>query len=113
MIVSKPALFPRGGQIWEATDGCDVQIHYLFTAPITFSGSGKLAAGEQVRITTGTTGPPPAFVSFLPARYDELHDRLVPPDIRDTPRYKQYALSVKTEDFHKHFKLIEDVDAVP
>ncbi len=106
--MSKPASFPRGGQIWEVTDGCDAEIQYLFTAPITFSGSGRLAAGERVRILGGTTGPPPAFVSFLPVRYDELQDRLVPPDIRDTPRYKQYTLSVKIEYFHDHFKLVED-----
>ena len=48
-------------------------------------------------------------MSFLPVRYDELHDSLVPPDIRDTPRYKKYTLSVKTGYFHEHFRLIEDV----
>ncbi len=107
--MSKPALFPRGGQIWEVTDGCDAQIQYLFTAPITFSGCGRLTAGERVRIMTGTTEPQPTFVSFLPVRYDELHDSLVPSDIRDTPRYKKYTLSVKTGYFFEHFRLIEDV----
>ena len=106
--MSNPASFPRGGQIWEVIDGCDAQIDYLFTAPITFSGSGRLAAGERVCIMTGTTDPPPTVVSFLPVRYDELHDRLVPPDIRDTPRYKKYMLSVQTGYFHEHFRLIED-----
>ena len=107
--MSKPTSFPRGGQIWEVTEGCDVQIQYLFTAPITFSGSGRLAAGERVRVMTGTTEPQPAFVSFLPIHYDELHDRLVPPDVRNTPRYKQYTLSVETGYFNEHFRLIEDV----
>jgi len=100
---------PRSGQIWEVIDGCDAQIQYLFSAPITFSGSGKLAAGERVCITTETTDPHPEVVSFLPVRYDELHDSLVPADIRDTPRFKKYMLSVKTEYFHEHFRLIEDV----
>jgi hypothetical protein len=107
--MSKPASFPRGGQIWEVTDGCDVQIQYLFTAPITFSGSGRLTAGERVYILAGTTDPQPMIVSFLPVRYDELHESLVPPDIRDTPRYKKYTLSVETGYFHEHFRLIEDV----
>ena len=107
--MSKPASFPRGGQIWEVIDGYDAQIQYLFTAPITFSGSGRLAAGERVCITTGTTDSQPVVVRFLPVRYDELHDSLVPPDIRDTPRYKKYTLSVEAGYFGEHFKLIGDV----
>jgi hypothetical protein len=107
--MSEPASFPRAGQIWEVIDGCDAHIQYLFTAPITFSGSGRLTAGERVSIMTGRTGPQPISVSFLPVRYAELHDSLVPPDIRGTPRYKRYALSVSAEYFYEHFKLIEDV----
>ena len=57
-------LFPVRGQIWEVTDGCDAQIQYLFTAPITFSGSGRLTAGERVRIMTGTTEPQPTRCEF-------------------------------------------------
>jgi len=107
--MNNPAPFPRKGQIWEVTDICDAQVQYLFTAPITFSGAGKLAAGERVRIMTETTDPAPLVVSFLPVRYEDLHDSLVPRDIRDTPRYKKYMLSVKIEYFYEHFRLIEDV----
>jgi hypothetical protein len=107
--MSNPEPLPQGGQIREVKDGCEVQIQYLFTAPITFSGSGRLTAGERVCIMAGTTGQPATVVSFLPVRYDELHDRLVPPDIRDTPRYQKYLLSVKTGCFYEHFKLIGDV----
>ncbi len=107
--MNQSAPFPRKGQIWEAIDGCDAQIQYLFTAPITFSGSGRLAAGERVCIMTGTSDPQPVVVSFLPVRHDELHDSLVPPDIRNTPRYKTYLLSVTTEYFYEHFRLVEDV----
>ena len=108
--MNKFASFPRKGQIWEAIDVCDAQIQYLFTAPITFSGSGKLAASEQVRVMTETTDPEPAIVSFLPARFYELHDSLVPLDIRETPRYKEYMLSVETGYFYAHFRLIKDAD---
>ncbi len=107
--MSKSVPLPRKDQIWEVTDGCDAQIQYLFTAPITFSGSGRLAPGERIRILTESTEPQPTVVSFLPLRYDELHDSLVPSDIRDTPRYKKYMLSVKTGYFYDHFRLIEDV----
>jgi hypothetical protein len=107
MNESSPAL--RKGQLWEVIDSCDAQIQYLFTAPITFSGSGKLSAGERVRLMTAATDPQTAIVSFLPVRYEELHDSLVPPDISATPRYKQYLLSVKTEYFYEHFRLIEEM----
>jgi hypothetical protein len=107
--MSNPPPFPRKGQIWEAIDDCDAQIQYLFSAPITFSGSGRLTAGERVCILTETADPQAAMVSFLPIRYDELHDRLVPSDIRDTPRYKKYMLSVKAGYFYEHFRPIEIV----
>jgi len=111
--MSTSTSLPHAGQIWEVTDGCDAQIQYLFTAPITFSGSGRLTAGERVRILAGTTEPQPTRVSFLPVRYDELHDSLVPSDIRDTPRYKRYTLSVKADCFHEHFRLVEDAAQDP
>ena len=107
--MSNPAPWPRKGQTWEVIEGCDVQIQYLFTAPITFSGSGRLAPGERVCILTETTDTQPTVVSFLPVRYAELQDSLVPPDMRDTPRYQKYTLSVKPDYFHEHFKLIADV----
>lgn len=107
--MSQPPPIPRRGQIWEVTDGCAAQIQYLFTAPITFSGTVTLAAGERVRVTTEAAGSPPVVLSFLPVRYAELHDTLVPLDIRETPRYKEYTLSLQTESFHEHFRLIEEV----
>ena len=96
----------RKGQIWEVIDGCEVQIQFLFTAPITFSGSGRLTTGERVCIMTEATNPPAAVVSFLPVRYDELHDDLVPLDMRNTPRYLKYLLSVETGNFCEHFRLV-------
>jgi hypothetical protein len=106
--MSNPSPFPRKGQIWEVADGCDAQIEYLFSAPITLSGSGRLTAGERVCIVTETIDAQ-QIVSFLPVRYVELHESLVPAEVRNTPRYKAYTLSVKTEYFHEHFRLVEDV----
>lgn len=107
--MSKPAPLPRRGQIWEATHDFEAEIQYLFNAPITFSGIGRLAAGERVCIVTEDPDSQPLVVNFLPIRYNELHDDLVPPDIRNTPRYQKYTLSLKTEQFQEHFKLIEDI----
>jgi hypothetical protein len=101
-----PTLFPRQGQIWEASADCDVQIHYLFNAPITFDGTARLAAGERVCVSSEAAGPQPAAVGFLPVRYAELQDRLVPADLRDTPRYKAYLLSAESGYFREHFRLV-------
>jgi hypothetical protein len=106
--MSAPSPFPRKGQIWEVTDACDAQIEYLFSAPLTFSGSGRLTAGERVCISAGTTESQSMVVSFLPVRYEQLHESLVPSDVRNTPRYKAYTLSVKTEYFYEHFRFIKD-----
>jgi len=107
-IMNQASCFPREGQIWEAIDSCETQIHYLFNAPITFSGSVRLIAGERVSIMADIAEPNPDFVRFLPVRYDELHNSLVPADVRETPRYQKYILSVKAEYFHQHFRLIQN-----
>ncbi len=101
-------VFPRGNQIWEVTETCDVRVHYVFAAPGSFSGTGILAAGDRVRIMKGGVDTQPIIVSFLPLRYDQLQDSLVPADVRSTPRYTNYALSVKTAYFNEHFRLVED-----
>jgi len=106
--MSNPVSIPRNGQVWEVTDGCDAQVQYLFNAPITFSGDCRLSAGERVRIVAEATDPQATLVRFVPVRYDELHESLVPRDIRDTPRYKKYLLVVSAGYFHEHFKLIAD-----
>lgn len=71
------------------------------------SGSGRLAAGERICIATEAADPPPVDGSFLPVRYDELHDSLVSADIRNTDRYHRYLLSVTMEYFRGHFRFIE------
>lgn len=106
--MNSATLIPQQGQIWKVVAGCEVQIQYLFTAPITFSGTGKFSAGERVRVVADAGSTLPAVVYFLPVRYAELHDQLVPQDIRDTPRYKEYLLSVAAEYFQEHFRFIKN-----
>lgn len=105
--MTKPTPFPERGQIWEATEGCEVRIQYLFNAPITFDGTARLAAGERVCVTGEVTDPRPTVVGFLPIRYAELHDSLVTPDLRNTPRYQAYALLVDAGYFLERFRRVE------
>jgi hypothetical protein len=102
-------VFPRGRQIWEAIHDCDVHVGCIFAAPASFSGTGRLTAGARVRIIDGGVDPQPILASFTPLRYDELHESLVPADVRREPRYTSYSLSVKTAYLNEHFRLVEDV----
>lgn len=82
-------------------------------------GRARLQQGERVRILT-PDDPKPIQVTFQPVRYHELHESIVPHDIRNTPGYQHYVLSLRTaytvcclrEEtgyFHELFRLVEDV----
>src|SRR5664280_2536226 len=107
-LLPASTVFPRDGQIWEVIDDCDVTVMTIFAAPGSGSEHATLSRGERVRISDGT-GPQPISVSFLPVRYDALHESLVSRATRRTPRYTGYSLFTKTVDFNEHFRLIEDV----
>jgi len=108
-LLPRSAVFPRGGQIWETIDDCEVSVEYVFAAPAGFGGTATISRGEKVRIMEGGIDPEPIIVSFLPVRYDELHEHFVPADVRSIPRYTNYALDTKTAYFNGHFRLVEDV----
>ena len=85
--------------------------------------TAQLGSGERVRVLGLDELNKPLHVSFQPIRYEELHARIVPEDVRRLPGYVGYELSVKTAktiaDFDKHFtqtyfneafRLIQDVD---
>ena len=128
--------FPRTGQIWEAMRDCQVNFVASFSsalllkpawpgchppesaAPIPF-GQSRLAQGERVRVEFAEDSKPLA-VWFQPLRYDELHESIVPAEVRNAPGYLQYRLILRTaptlrwlheasDYFTEAFRLIEDV----
>ncbi len=103
-------VFPREGQIWQAVRDCEVgflawfskaavaaQHHATPTAQAPFfpCGAARLNRGEQVRILA-VDDPKPLSVSFVPVRYAELEQRLVPEHIRSRLGYSHYQLSATT-----------------
>ncbi|HWX19632.1 MAG TPA: hypothetical protein VN578_06970 [Candidatus Binatia bacterium] len=136
-------VFPVVGQLWEALRDCDVpfraRVAYrrpsteaagiLKNVPLIFipsaggplrGGIARLHQGERVRILE-LDGPRPIYVNFLPLRYHDLHESIVPEDIRKLPGYRGYELYVKTAKtlsdfpkdichtfFNEAFRLIED-----
>jgi hypothetical protein len=117
--------FPRVGEIWETVRDCEVS----FRASIPFRpqtgtrtrtnmtlasatemkmymqlgfGLAKFHQDEKVRIIE-IDGPKPIQVTFLPLRYQELHDQLVPEPTRKLPRYAGYVLHLRTARTIPHF----------
>ena len=139
-------IVPRTGQIWETIQDCvanfrayieiprpqliqgirQVKSPHWFK-PVDFKpcirqfGTTVLRRGERIRILE-LAEPKPINISFVPVRYHELHESIVPAEIRELSSYHGgYELSVKIartiSDFHKDarqsyfneaFHLIED-----
>ena len=142
-------VLPRAGQIWETIKDCEVNFHAQIDLPwprpnpalgvfkvpwhveppewqsyMRQFGTAVLHSGERVRILSPPE-PHPIAISFVPVRYGELHDSLVPAEIRNLPRYHgRYELQVKIartiSDFQKasrkaffneDFRLVEDISS--
>lgn len=84
-------------------------------------GIAHLRQGERIRVLGVDDARKPLRVTFQPVRYEELHEGIVPEDIRSAPGYLGYELSAKTArtiaDFQKGqcptyfnevFRLVED-----
>ena len=136
-LLPASVLFPRIGQTWEAIRDCEVRFQVWFTVSASggwfpqlmnppvkkvqspFAG-GKvgLKKGERVRIQALDDTNRPLQVTFVPVRYDQIHEVIVP---EDEPRQlSRYVLTLRTaytafcsrEErtfFHELFRLVEDV----
>ena len=111
---------PRAGQVWTTIRDCQVAFrisiddHGPQTDPMSFLhdfarlfGSAQLRLGDRIRILEVDDPNKPLRVTFQPVRYQELQEDIVPEDIRRTPGYRGYELSVKTA------KTIADFGAEP
>jgi hypothetical protein len=64
-------------------------------APLRF-GDARLRKGEKVRVLLVDDGPKPLYVEFVPLRYTELEQEIVPEQIRRIDGYEGYQLTVNT-----------------
>src|SRR4030095_15774167 len=111
-------VIPRPGQIWETVRDCEVAFRAFlpaprptallptlpkglarFTAPDMKSymrqfGTTRLQRGEKVRVCE-LWEPKPISIAFVPLKYDELQESIVPPEVRSLAGYHGYTLSVK------------------
>ena len=141
-------VLPRVGQLWETIRDCEVSFHaqihlpqprLLNQASLLSIGQGKterleweryimrfgtavLPGGERVRILH-LPEPKPINIRFVPVRYHELHESIIPEKLRSLSDYHgAYELTIKIartiSDFRKSsrhayfnedFRLVEDV----
>jgi len=136
-------VFPRVGQVWEAIFDCEVafQVRFSMTATKVWllkpssllsglpnapakevqallpGGKARLQQGERVRIRSVDDPDRPLHVTFVPLRYDELYESIVPADHRRSSSH--YVLVLRTaytpccsrEErafFTQLFRLVED-----
>ena len=128
-------LFPHEGQVWEAVRDCQVSFHASIDFQVSQAdpakllhdfarqfGNAYLRQGERIRILGLDDPNKPLRVTFQPVRYQELHDGIVPQDVRQTPGYLGYELWARTAKtvadfgqepcqtyFSEAFGLVEDV----
>jgi len=113
----KNVAFPRAGQIWECICDCQVGFRpcirrstFLSADPasavkhppfapddllVLLGGHANFPAGERIRVVGAETDKP-LHVSFIPLRYQELQNHIVPEEILHRPDYQGYELSLKT-----------------
>ena len=146
-LLPQNIMFSRAGQIWEAVRDCETRFRPLFSQPgpptdaegfpkgapaivvthpshlflfALIGGKAHVRQGERIRILE-IADAKPLHVTFQPLHYHELHQGIVPEDIRGMPGYLGYELSVKTAKtvadfgqdasqtyFNEAFRLLED-----
>jgi hypothetical protein len=93
----KELVVPRAGEIWEAVQNCEVNFRVrhtelyspkLFKAVagmatatahiLLFGGKAQLRHGERIQIVGVDDPQKPLFVTFVPVRYEELQETIVP-----------------------------------
>jgi len=104
-------LFPRVGQVWETIRECEVPFQVRFSIQASAwlfkpggpakevqallpGGKARLAAGERVRIESVDDPERPLYVTFVPVRYEELYESIVPVEHRRPSSH--YVLALRT-----------------
>jgi hypothetical protein len=112
----KELVVPREGEIWEAVQNCEVNFRVRHTEPyslklfkavggmatgatahiLLFGGKAQLRNGERIQIVAVDDPKRPLFVTFVPVRYQELQETIVPEETRKMPAFGGYELSLRT-----------------
>jgi hypothetical protein len=105
-LFPRDMVFPREGEVWRAWRDCEV-IYMAWFARAALgprqssfphflpSGTAQLTEGEEARILP-LDDPRPMVVHFLPIRYAELEEKILPANLWLWPGYSNYQLSAPT-----------------
>lgn len=99
--------FPRKGDVYESL--VDQTVDYLtaWAAPFTGSGEAILRKGERVWIDTEPVDEKPIGTYAIPINYNELEERMVPGEEKNSPKYGGFYFFFKTVDLNERFRLVE------
>ena len=100
---------PRAGQVWTTVRDCQASFRAIVDHQVTQAdparllqdfarlfGVAHLRQGERVRILGVDDPSKPLSVTFQPICYQELQESLVPEDMRKSPGYIGYEMSLKS-----------------
>lgn len=97
------ARFPRDGEVFEAGRELDVDFITHWAAPFTGGGTGRLAAGERVRVQVGAQEAEPIGVYATPLDDGRFERAWVPEAERTAPRYTGFSLYIPVQKLNEEF----------
>jgi hypothetical protein len=103
-VLLKDAVFPLDGDIFQAVT--DVEIDYLthWSAPFTGGDDCILPAGTLIKVEVSQSNPEPIGVYATPINYEEMEQRIISEEDRDSEDYCGYSLFINTKSLNDHFK---------
>ena len=99
-------IFPAAGQIWEAVEDTPVTYIIWYKAPYSDGGEAVLPKGERLVIDRRATGPS-IHASCEALRHAEMESVLIPAHTRNSRKYSDYGLMIRTAVLNRCCRLVE------
>ena len=99
-------IFPAAGQIWETIEDTPVTYIIWSKAPYSDGGEAVLPKGERLVIDRRATGPS-IHASCEALRHAEMESVLIPAHTRNSRKYSDYGLMIRTTVLNRCCRLVE------
>ena len=99
-------IFPAAGQIWETIEDTPVTYIIWYKAPYSDGGEAVLPKGERLVIDRRATGPS-IHASCEALRHAEMESVLIPAHTRNSRKYSDYGLMIRTAVLNRCCRLVE------
>ncbi|MBF0328564.1 MAG: hypothetical protein HQL10_05365 [Nitrospirae bacterium] len=99
--------FPQKGDLYEALKDMTVDYITAWSAPYSGGGETSLMIGEQVWIDAEIKEPNPIGAYALPVKYEQMEQRIVAKEERESPKYGGFHFYLTTVELNENFKLLQ------